>query len=88
MDNNNELRPFTLAELSEYNGQDGKPVYVAMDGVVYNLTDSKLWSDAEHFGMTPGQDLTINYKACHVGRPRLEMFPVVGFLVPITQKDN
>ncbi|HBL84646.1 MAG: hypothetical protein A2Y17_10960 [Clostridiales bacterium GWF2_38_85] len=78
--NNNEMRYFTLAELAEYNGQDGMPVYVAMDGIVYDLTQSSLWADAKHFGMIPGKDLTINYKACHAGRPRLDMFPIVGYL--------
>lgn len=82
----NELRPFTLAELADYNGQDSMPVYVSVNGTVYDVTNSNLWRDGEHFGNVAGRELTINYKGCHRGRPRLDAFPVVGYIVPTKQK--
>ena len=83
-----EMRPFTLAELSEFDGRDGKPVYVAVNNVVYDVTNSNLWRDGAHFGNVGGRELTINYKGCHGGRPRLDAFPVVGYIVPVEQKSN
>lgn len=39
---------FTEEELGEYDGKDGRPAYVAVDGVVYDITGSSQWSDGEH----------------------------------------
>eukprot|EP00835_Amoeboradix_gromovi_P006081 NODE_655_length_5500_cov_0.608776.p3 type:complete len:241 gc:universal NODE_655_length_5500_cov_0.608776:164-886(+) len=33
-----ELRNFTLSELAEYDGSDGKEIYLAVNGKVYNVT--------------------------------------------------
>ena len=79
-------RPFTLAELAEYDGKDGMPAYVAVNGIVYDVTNSNLWGDGKHFGSLAGRELTINYSSCHVGRPRLDFFPIVGYIIPVEQK--
>ena len=73
---------FTLDELATYNGKDGQPAYVAVDGVVYDVTASPEWTNGEHkMGVTAGQDLTdiIKEKSPH-GVAILEKFPVVGKL--------
>ena len=73
---------FTLEELAAYNGKDGQPAYVAVDGVVYDVTASSEWANGEHkMGVTAGQDLTdiIKEKSPH-GVAILEKFPVVGKL--------
>ncbi len=75
-------RIFTLEELNNYNGRDGRPTYVAYDGVVYDVSNSSRWSEGNHFGLPSGRDLTIQYRACHAGRPRIEQMPVVGRLAP------
>ncbi|MFB0971998.1 MAG: cytochrome b5 domain-containing protein [Neofamilia sp.] len=45
-------------ELAEYNGKDGKPAYIAIDGIIYDVTDSNLWNEGEHNGFEAGKDLT------------------------------
>lgn len=78
----NGEKTFTLTELSHYNGKDGMPAYVAYRNVVYDLTNLPRWIFGRHFGLVAGRDLTIQYDACHVGRPTLDRVPVVGRLVP------
>ena len=36
---------FTIRELKEFNGRDGKPTYVAFKGKVYDVSGSSLWTD-------------------------------------------
>lgn len=77
-----EEKVFTLEELAAYNGKDGQPAYVAVDGLVYDVTASSEWANGEHkMGVTAGQDLTdiIKEKSPH-GVAILEKFPVVGKL--------
>ena len=41
---------FTLEELAEFDGQDGGRAYIAIDGVVYDVTDVPEWSGGMHAG--------------------------------------
>ncbi len=78
-----EMRTFTLEELSQYNGKDGQPAYVAVDGVVYDVTNVEAWKDGEHkLGLTAGNELTeeITNQSPH-GLKVLEDLPIVGELV-------
>ena len=78
-----EMRTFTLEELSQYNGKDGQPAYVAVDGVVYDVTNVEAWKDGEHkLGLTAGNELTeeITNQSPH-GLKVLEGLPIVGEFV-------
>ncbi len=76
-----DLPTFTLEELSEFDGQDGRLAYVAVDGVVYDVSDEPRWSGGSHQGLTAGQDRTaeINQMSPH-GTRVLNNLPVVGRL--------
>lgn len=69
----------TLDELAEYDGKDGNPAYVAVDGVIYDFTDSDMWENGEHNGFEAGKDLTdeINNDSPH-GVSVLSRMPVLG----------
>lgn len=49
---------FTEEELAEYDGQDGRSAYVAVDGVVYDMTSFGAWEGGEHNGIQAGTDAT------------------------------
>ena len=72
----------TLEELSEFNGKDGKPAYVAVDGIIYDVSDSPAWKDGGHNGFEAGKDLTepIKNVSPH-GVVKLENVPEIGRIV-------
>ncbi len=71
----------TPEELAEYTGKDGKPAYIAVDGVVYDVTGVSHWAGGEHNGFAAGKEVS---NALRTFAPHgLEMFegvPVVGQL--------
>ncbi len=75
------VRRFTLEELAYYDGQEGRPAYVAVNGIVYDVSDVKLWENGRHFEQTAGQDQTVAFMGCHLAMPGvLQQLPQVGVL--------
>lgn len=82
--NNPELdtmRTFTEDELSLYNGKDGNPAYIAVNGMVYDVTNTAAWGGATHFGLVAGNDVTSQFASCHAGQQILSKLKVVGKVV-------
>jgi predicted heme/steroid binding protein len=73
-------KQFTLAELAEFDGSGGKPAYVAVDGIVYDMSVNGAWGGGTHFGLYAGRDLTAQFGGCHSGSTILEKLPKVGVL--------
>jgi predicted heme/steroid binding protein len=75
-------RKFTLEELKQYDGRDGRPAYIAYKGKVYDVTDSFLWIDGDHQGQhAAGKDLTEDMALAPHGEETLERIKIVGVLV-------
>lgn len=66
---------FTAATLAAYNGRNGQPAYVAVDGIVYDL--SSVFRNGRHQGHQAGQDLTELFYSEHY-ISILSRYPVVG----------
>lgn len=77
---NSADKTFTLDELAQYNGKNGKPAYVAVDGIVYDVTNIKEWKNGEHNGNTAGKDLTNAINSSPHGKSVLKDLPIVGKL--------
>ena len=74
-------RIFTIDELANYDGKDGKPAYVAVEGTVYDVTNNRTWAAATHFGLVSGKNHTQEFATCHAGQQSiLQTLPVVGRL--------
>jgi len=75
-------KTFTIDELSTYNGKDGNPVYIAVEGIVYDVTNVSQWKNGMHNGFEAGKDLTEEIKTISPhGVSKLKGVPVVGKLV-------
>lgn len=77
------LKEFTREELARFNGENGQPVYIAHDGKVYDVSESKLWKTGNHMRRHPaGTDLTEDIEAAPHYTEVFEGFPQVGILKP------
>jgi len=75
------MKKFTKAELGQYNGKNGMPIFVAYQGKVYDVSSSFLWKKGKHQVLhKAGLDLTEALKVAPHGAEMLEKFPVVGIL--------
>ena len=74
-------KTFTLEDLQKYNGQDGNPTYFACNGVVYDVSGSKLWKNGKHMNRhQSGSDLSEDIKNAPHPVEVLERYPRVGVL--------
>ncbi len=49
---------YSQAQLALRNGQDRAEIWVAYRGKIYDVTESKLWKNGQHYEHWAGQDLT------------------------------
>ena len=80
MNNLEELKKFSLNELSQFDGKNGKPAYIGYSGKVYDVTGSIEWAEGDHLGHTAGQDLSDAMEIAPHGSEILERMKVVGVL--------
>ncbi len=74
-------RVFTPEELALYNGTNGYPSYVSVNGIVYDVSGAPIWQTGTHFGLRAGHDLSLEFNTCHSSRPFvLEAMQPVGRL--------
>lgn len=76
---------FTLEDLAQHDGKDGRAAYVAVDGIVYDVSGSRMWPEGQHsacgLGAMAGRDLSETIqRAPRNMRTLIENMPVVGEL--------
>ena len=75
------MKEFDLESLSKFNGQNENLVYIAHQGRVIDVTNSKLWRTGLHMKRhQAGQDLTADIEAAPHGLEVLDRYPQVGIL--------
>lgn len=75
------MKEFDLEALAEFDGKDGKPIYIAHRGKVYDVTESKMWRSGTHMKRHhAGADLSTDIGAAPHTPEVLERYPQVGIL--------
>ena len=78
---NEKQLSLTTKELAEFNGANGKPAYVAINGIIYDVSLEASWGGGTHFNLYSGKDLTDQFAKCHGGSQEiLDRLPRVGIL--------
>lgn len=76
-----ELPLITKSQLALRNGQDKDEIWIAFNGLVYDVTKSRLWRNGKHYEHWAGQDLTDELKDAPHTQTVFDKFDVVGKLV-------
>lgn len=53
-----EETTFPMEEIAQYDGKDGNPAYIVVDGIVYDVSNVGQWIGGSHFGFEAGSDVT------------------------------
>ncbi len=73
-----ELPKYTKSQLALRNGQDKPQIWVAYLGMIYDVTESRLWRAGKHYEHWAGQDLTDELKDAPHTEKVFEKFKVIG----------
>jgi predicted heme/steroid binding protein len=75
------LPPYTRSQLALRNGQDKPEIWIACQGLIYDVSESRLWKNGKHYEHWAGQDLTDELADAPHTRSVFERFKVIGKLV-------
>lgn len=75
------MQAVSKAQLALRNGQDKPEVWIAYQGVVYDVTHSRLWRNGKHYEHWAGQDLTDELKGAPHTERVFEKLKVIGKLI-------
>ena len=76
-----ELPEYSKSYLALRNGQDNAQIWIAFKGIIYAVTESRLWKNGKHYEHWAGQDLTDELKDAPHSDQVFAKFEVVGRLV-------
>ena len=81
MDSSLTLPTYTSSELALRNGQDRPEIWIAWEGKIFDVTESRLWRNGKHYEHWAGQDLTEELADSPHGRRVFEGREPIGVLV-------
>lgn len=83
MDSSLPLPTYTRSELALRNGQDRPEIWIAWEGKIFDVTESRLWKNGKHYEHWAGQDLTEELADSPHGRRVFEGREPIGILVMV-----
>jgi predicted heme/steroid binding protein/uncharacterized membrane protein len=79
----------TVEQLSHFDGKEGRPAYLAYKGIIYNVTQGRLWKNGLHvLKHGAGQDLTEILNSAPHGDDKVLAMPQVGTLSASVEKQK
>lgn len=80
-------RDMTPGQLSNFDGKEGRPAFIGYQGVIYDMTNSRLWKNGLHAAKhAAGNDLSDMLKNAPHGEDKVLPFPQVGKLLAAGEK--
>lgn len=76
----NELKLYSKSQLALRNGNDKPEIWVAYEGMIYDVSESRLWRRGQHYEHWAGQDLTEELREAPHTAAVFAKFKVVGKL--------
>ncbi len=74
------MHTYSKQQLALRNGQDKPEIWVALNGWIYDVTESRLWRNGKHYEHWAGQDLTDELKDAPHTEGVFLKFKIVGQL--------
>ncbi len=75
------LPNYTRSQLALRNGQDKPEIWVAYQGIIYDVTESRLWRNGKHYEHWAGQDLTAELADAPHTKKVFERFEAIGLVI-------
>ncbi|WKK75941.1 cytochrome b5 domain-containing protein [Marivirga salinae] len=75
------MKKYSPQQLALRNGQDRDEIWIAYQGIIYDVTNSKLWRNGTHYEHWSGQDLTDELKDAPHTEMVFERLQVIGELI-------
>ncbi|WP_207424116.1 cytochrome b5 domain-containing protein [Desertivirga brevis] len=69
---------YTKNQLALRNGQDKPEIWVCFNGLIYDVTESRLWKNGKHYEHWAGQDLTEELRDAPHTESVFSKFKVIG----------
>ena len=80
-------RELTPEQLLPFDGQEGRPAYIAYKGMIYDISGSRLWKNGQHMMKhQAGTDLTETIKLAPHGEDKVLAMTQVGMCVKSDRK--
>jgi len=71
---------YTLQQLALRNGQDKDEIWIAYKGIIYDVTESRMWRNGKHYEHWAGQDLTPELEDAPHTDAVFKKFSIIGEL--------
>ena len=75
------MTEYTRSQLALRNGQDRDEIWVAYQGKIFDVTQSRLWRNGKHYEHWAGQDLTDELVDAPHTKKVFERMTQIGILV-------
>ena len=75
-----DARTITMAEVEANDGLEGRPAWIAVNGIVFDVSESAGWEDGEHRGVRAGTDGTDLFVSSPHGYDFMARTPILGRL--------